>query len=95
MTKRNPTFRQQVAASTRRLEAQGKAVKSALMSPTTHRQRKPGTVLHRVKARRDDGSLLDKETARELFAHQPWAKHARYLGTSNGWIAFERPEEER
>lgn len=55
-------------------------------------QRPEGWLLHLVPTR-VDGVTLDAEEASVLFADEPWAARAKYLGLSRGMHVFARPPE--
>lgn len=54
------------------------------------RTRRPGWSLHRVPMR-IDGIALDHVEAATLFADQPWADDAEYVGSARGFHVFQRP----
>jgi hypothetical protein len=50
---------------------------------------RPGYVMHRVRRPRG----FSFEDAPALIAGEPWANDASYLGVTNDWVLFDRPDE--
>lgn len=89
MTRRGKRIEDVFRRSTARLEAEGRLGKTVRMTPQSFRDRRPGTVLHRVK---QTEQVATREDAARTFADQPWAKQARWFCYANGFFVWERPE---
>lgn len=53
-----------------------------------HDKPRPGFIL--VRIRKPPG--FTRENAPRLVAHEPWAAEARYMGTTNRYVLFDRPD---